>query len=195
MDKDNEKTKELETKPEEVKDKDQETKTEEKTKEQDEKKYSDKDLDAIIDKKFKSWKEKEEKAVKEAERLAKLSAEEKAEEEKNAAIKRAEEAEAKLEKLNLMKTAREILSEAKINAGDDLLETLVTNDAESTKSNISNFTKLFNSAVEKAVKEKIAGNPPKTGGKASMTKAEIMAIKDDAERHAKIRENLELFTK
>lgn len=184
----------LENNPEEVKNNAPADKQEDKPK-QDEKKYSDKDLDAIIDKKFKSWKEKEEKAVKEAERLAKMTAEEKANAEKEAAIKRAEEAEAKLERLNLMKAAREILSEAKINIGDDLLETLVAHDADTTKSNITSFTKLFNDAVESAVKSRIAGTPPKTGGKASMTKAEIMAIKDDAERHAKIKENLELFTK
>lgn len=184
----------IETQDEEQKNTEQKE-TAPKEEKQPELKYSDKDLDAIIDKKFKAWKEKEAKAVKEAERLAKMTAEEKAEEEKQAAIRRAEEAEAKLERLGLMKTARDILAESKINLNDELLETLVAQDAETTKNNISNFTKLFNQAVEDAVKSRIAGTPPKTGGKAKMTKAEIMAIKDTAERHQKIRENMELFTK
>ena len=186
-------------KDQDVKDtKDQETKPDEVKKEPEqkpEKKYSDEDIDKIISKKFAEWKSKEEKAVKEAERLAKLSAEEKANEERDKAVKRAEEAEAKLARLDLIKEARSILNEAKVSISEELLEMLVTNDADTTKANISNFTKQYQADVEAAVKARIAGNAPKSGGKATMTKEEIMAIKDNAERHAKIRENLELFTK
>lgn len=172
--------------------------TTEETKEQEkapEAKYSDADLDKIIGKKFAEWKAKEEKRVKEAERLAKLTAEEKATEERDAAIKRAEEAEAKLERLGLVKEARTILTEAKVNISDTLLDMLVAGDADTTKSNISEFIKTYNADLEAAVKQRIAGTPPKTGAKAVMTKEEIMAIKDTAERHQKIRENMELFTK
>ena len=160
-----------------------------------EKKYSDADLDKIIGKKFAEWKAKEEKKVQEAERLAKMTAEEKANEEKNAAIKRAEEAEAKLERIGLVAEARKQLAEAKITVSDALLETLVTKDAETTKANITSFTALYNADLENAVKARIAGDPPKTGGKASVTKEEIMAIKDTAERHKMIREHMDLFTK
>lgn len=158
-------------------------------------KYSDEDLDRIIAKKFADWKAKEEKAVKEAERLAKLSAEEKANEERDAAIKRAEDAERKLSRLNLAKEARTILSADGVTISDVLLDVLVSEDADSTKANISAFVKMYKADVEAAVKERIAGKAPKSGGKASMTKEQIMAIKDNATRHKAIRENIDLFTK
>lgn len=158
-------------------------------------KYSDADLDKIINKKFAEWKAKEEKAVKEAERLAKMTAAEKAEHQMNEAIKRAEEAEAKLNRYAMKSEARTILSEAKLNLPESLLDILISDDAESTKTRIDDFTKLFNEAVETAVKAKIAGNPPKTksGAAATMSKEEIMAIKDPIARRKAIAENIELF--
>lgn len=160
-------------------------------------KYSDADLDKIINRKFAEWKAKEEKAVKEAERLAKMTATEKAEHQMKEAIKRAEEAEAKLNRYALKNEARTILSEAKLNLPEGLLDILVSDDAENTKTRIDEFKKLFTEAVEDAVKAKIAGNPPKTksGAAARMTKEEIMAIKDPNARRKAIADNLEIFTK
>ncbi|HEM5311586.1 TPA: DUF4355 domain-containing protein, partial [Streptococcus suis] len=43
----------------------------------DEKKYTDADVDAIIDKKFAKWKAEQEKAESEAKKLAKMNAEDK----------------------------------------------------------------------------------------------------------------------
>lgn len=158
-------------------------------------KYTDKDLDEIIGKKFKAWKEKEEKAVKEAEKLASMTAAEKAAHQMDEAIKRAEEAEAKLTRLGLKNEARGMLAESKIAITENLLDVLVGSDAETTKTNIDEFSKMFNDAVEAEVKKRIAGNTPKAGnGKnPTKTKEEIMAIKDPQLRRKAIAENMALF--
>ena len=159
-----------------------------------EKKYSDEDLDAIIAKKFAKWKADEEKKVKEAEKLAGMSAAEKAAHKMEEALKRAEEAEAKLTHMNMTKEARNILSEKNIDLSDELLEYLVGEDAETTKDNIDDFAKVFNESVEKEVKRRLAGKTPRSkGGKTTMTKDEIMAIKDPVARRKAIAENMSLY--
>ena len=170
-----------------------EPKAEPKTDPKDEKRYSDKDLDAIIQKKFAKWKSDEEKRVKEAEKLAGMSAAEKAEHEMQEALKRAEAAEAKLAHLDLVKEARTVLAEKKVSVSDELLEVLVGKDAETTKANIDSFAGLFQKAVDEAVKEKLKGKTPKSAGKATMTKEEINRIADPIARRKAIAENMSLY--
>ena len=78
----------------------------------DEKKYSDADLDKIINQKFAKWQKDQEKAVDEAKKLATMTEQEKAEHERDE-IKKELEA---LKKANNMaemgKQARKLLSEA-----------------------------------------------------------------------------------
>lgn len=156
-------------------------------------KYTDADVDKIIEKKFAEWQKKQEKKVSEAERLSKMSAEEKA----NERIKQLEErlAAADREKAvaAMSKQARAILSDKNINVNDDLLANLIAEDAETTKANCENFISLFNAAVEKAVKEKVKGEPPKTGGSSGITKEQILKITNRAERQRLMAEHPELF--
>ena len=163
-------------------------------KEEPEKKYSDEDLDRIISKKFAKWKQDQEKAVDEAKKLADMNAQEKAEYERDKIRKELEDL--KNEKIlnEMSKTARKMLSDEGINISDDLLANLVTTDAEKTKSVVNDFAKMFKNEVESAVKEALKGNPPKKGVKNStITKEEIMAIKNTAERQRMINEHMELF--
>ncbi len=75
-----------------------------------------------------------------------------------------------------------------------IVERLVTDNAETTKQNVEEFSKLFSDAVEAAVKERLKGETPRRGTPASkMTKEQILAIKDDPKRIQAIRENIELF--
>ena len=139
------------------------------------------------------YKEKLEKEKQEAEQYAELTIKEKIEHDK--AKLEAELAEYKRkDNLNSMiKTAREVLAESAITLSDEMIEVLITEEAESTNANIKNFIELFNSELEKAVNEKLKGSTPKKMGGTALTKEEIMNIPDSIERLRLIQENIELF--
>jgi hypothetical protein len=73
----------------------------------------------------------------------------------------------------MQKTARKMLSDEGINVPDELVSLMVTTDAEETKAGIDKFIPLFKDAVEKAVKETIRGETPKTGTGSSTPISEI----------------------
>lgn len=159
------------------------------------KKYTDADVDKIINRKFAEWEKKQQAKVDEATKLAEMNAQEKAE-------YKASQLEAELNKLKekdtlaeMSKTARKMLSEDEINIPDELLSHLVSTDAEDTKQAVQAFAKLFKDAVQDAVKDKLKGNPPKrgTGGKGTVTREQILAIKNPSERQRMIAEHMELF--
>ena len=163
-------------------------------KEESEKKYSDEEVNAILSKKFAKWTAQKEKELDEAQKLAEMDAQQKAEYERDKLEK--ELAELKRENtLNAMgKTARTMLSEQGVHLPDALVSILVTEEAESTKTNVDGFAKLFKEAVDAAVNEKLKSGTPKrmAGGKA-MTKDEILNIPDAEARRKAIQDNLELF--
>lgn len=158
-------------------------------------KYSDDDLDAIVEKKFAKWKQQQEKAVSEAKRLAEMSAQQKAEYERDQYKKELEGYKRSAALAEMSKTARKMLSDSGITISDELLSMMVTTDAKETKAAVDGFAKAFNDAVEKAVKERLKGEPPKkgSGGAAPMTKEQIMAIRDPELRQKKMLEHRELF--
>lgn len=162
----------------------------------DEKKYSDKDLDDIIGKKFAKWQEKHQKDVDEAKKLAEMNAQQKAEYERDQLKKQLDEYKRKDSLAEMTKTARKILSDDGISVPDELLTMLVTTDAEKTKAAVDGFSKAYKEALENAVKERLKGEPPKKGtggGSTAMTKEAIMAIKDPELRQQKMLENKHLF--
>ncbi len=156
-------------------------------------KYSEDDVDKIIDRKFAEWQRKQERKESEAERLGKMTAEEKANERIKALEDKLAEAERKEARSAMTKEARAILHAANINVSDELLANLVSDNAESTQASVKSFITLFNSAVEKAVKEAYKGETPKKCGASSLTKEQILAVKNRAERQRLISENMHLF--
>ena len=156
-------------------------------------KYTDEDLNKLINKKFAEWQEKKEKELTEAKKLAEMNAQERAEHERDE-MKRQLETLMKQQSLTEMtKTARTMLADKEINVSDDLLSMLVSEDADKTKSTIDSFVGLFQAAVKRAVANALKGNIPKTGAPSGVTKEQIMAVKDRSERKRLIRENMELF--
>lgn len=156
-------------------------------------KYTDEDLNKLINKKFAEWQEKKEKELTEAKKLAEMNAQERAEHERDE-MKRQLETLMKQQSLTEMtKTARAMLTEKEIHVSDDLLSMLVSEDADKTKSTIDSFVELFQGAVKSAVADALKGNTPKTGAPSGVTKEQIMAVKDRSERQRLIRENMELF--
>lgn len=163
-------------------------------KKQNEKKYTDDEVDEIINKKFEKWTKQKEKEMNEAKKLADMTAQEKVEYERNQLKKELEELRNANTISEMSKTARGILKEKNIDISDELLSMLVTKEADTTKKNVESFAEMFDKAVEKAVNEKLKGNPPKKGpGNKTLTKEDILNIKDRTERQRKIAENIELF--
>ena len=96
-----------------------ETKKDEK-KGEGEKKYTDADLNSIIDKKFAEWQKKKEKEVDEAKKLAEMNATEKAEYERDKLQKQLDEMMKEKSLTEMTKVARKMLSEDGINITDEL---------------------------------------------------------------------------
>ena len=143
------------------------------TKATDEKKYSDKELDEILGKKFARWQKDQQKAVDEAKKLAEMNAQQKAEYERDQLQKELDALKKKDALAEMSKAARKMLSESNINVPDDLLSMLVTTDAESTKVAVDSFAKLFKEAVENSVKERLRGEIPTRGTGGNTVVSEI----------------------
>lgn len=170
-----------------------------------EKRYTDADVDAIIGKKLAKWSADSDKKleqavadavakVEEANKLAQMTEKEKAdhereEERKELAMLRAEKA-----RSEMVRTARQILkADGLTDLPDELVNILVTEDADSTSAAVKAFSGLFQKAVDDAVKHKLAGSEPRRGGTSAITKDEILAVKNDKERVRLINENIHLF--
>lgn len=156
-------------------------------------KYTDEDVDKILNKKFAEWQKNQEKKVSEAERLSKMTAEEKAAEKLKALEDKIKGYEAAAARTEMAKQARAILSDKGISVGDELLANLIAEDADATKAAVESFVSLFSAAVEKAVKEKVKGDTPRTGTSSGLTKEQILAIPNRVERQQKMKENAHLF--
>lgn len=156
-------------------------------------KYTDEDVDKILNKKFAEWQKNQEKKVSEAERLSKMTAEEKAAEKLKALEDKIKGYEAAAARTEMAKQARAILSDKGISVGDELLANLIAEDADATKAAVESFVSLFSAAVEKAVKEKVKGDTPKTGTSTGLTKEQILKIQNRAERQRLMAEHQELF--
>lgn len=160
-------------------------------------KYTDDDVDRLINKKFAEWQKQQEKdKAKDAEaaRLAKMTAEEKA----NERIRMLEEklAAADREKAvtAMAKQARAMLQDKGLNVGDELLANLISEDAETTKAAVESFITLFTAARDQAVKDALKGAAPKAGSApAGMTKEQILAVTNRGERQRLMKEYAHLF--
>ena len=159
----------------------------------DEKKYSDADLDRIIGQKFAKWQKDQQKAVDEAKKLATMNEQEKAEHERDQYKKELDELKKAQTKSNMGKQARKMLSDESINLPDELVNMIVADDADTTKTNVEQFAKLYKAAVADAVKAALKGKAPGAGGSSSITKEQIMKIKDRVERQRLIAEHMDLF--
>lgn len=165
------------------------------TQQKDAPKYTDADVNALLNKKFAEWKQKQEKETSEAEKLAKMSAEEKANKRLADVEKELQKFREKEARAEMASQARSILQDKNVHVADGLISNLIAADAETTKANCEAFISLYQQAVESGVKEKLKGTEtPKKGGTSGYTKEQILAIADTAERQRLIRENMHLFS-
>lgn len=127
---------------------------------QDEKKYTDADVDAIIDKKFAKWKAEQEAKETEAKKLAKMNAEQKAAYEAQKQADYIAELEAKINRSGLEKEASKMLSEGGIVANDDILAFVVRDSAEATQEAVASFVALVETVATTKVQEALKGKTP-----------------------------------
>ena len=147
--------------------KDPETKEQEDDEEDDpeeEKKYSDKDVNKIIDRKFAEWAKKKQKEEDEAKKLSKMNAQEKADYKQKQLEEEIEQLKNEKALSDMRDEARKMLSEKNINITDELLAFMVSTDAGETKKAVDSFADLFNAAVNEAVKGKARQTTPKESG-------------------------------
>lgn len=160
-------------------------------------KYTDADLDKIINQKFSQWQKRQEKAVDEAKKLEKMSADEQNAKKLSELQKRLDEMEKKDAESKMAASARKLLQGEGIVVDDVIVSALIREDAEHTKAAVDAFVKSFKSAVQNAAKMTFGRKEkPKTGGNGgtgAMTREEILQIKDRAKRQKAIEENMNLF--
>lgn len=160
------------------------------------KKYSDADVDEIINKKFAKWQKEQEKKISEAEKLAGcgMNAQEKAEHERDKLQKELDELKHANTIAEMEKTARTMLRDDGVNVPDEVVSSLIADDADNTKAKVEAFSKAFKEAVQTAVKDALKGKAPATGkGGSTLTKADILKITNRAERQKAIAEHIDLF--
>lgn len=131
---------------------------------QDEKKYTDAEVDAIIDKKFAKWKAEQEAKEDEAKKLASMNEKEKADYEHDKLLAELQSLKDEKTRYEMTNIARGMLSESNITLPDELLGRLVTLDAEETKNAVTSFISAFQSAVSEEVKKTIRQETPHLGG-------------------------------
>lgn len=145
----------------------------------------------------KKWQTLTDDKVGEAEKLAQMTAEERLRYRAEKAEKSLADLQKQMARDDMAKTARKMLADEAVTVPDNVVMALVTNDAESTKTVVQEFAKSFKAAVQAAVKDALRGEPPKggTGGTKPVTREDILAVKDKAERRRLIAENPQLFVK
>lgn len=145
----------------------------------------------------KKWQNMTDDKVSEAEKMAQMNKEEKAE--YRAAQLEKELAELKRQNaITAMRSeARKMLDEQGINLPDDLIQNIVAEDADTTKTNVEAFAKAYKEAVQAAVKEALKGNAPQASRSDAkgITKEQILAVKDRSERQKLMAEHPELFAR
>mgnify|MGYP000467909439 CR=1 FL=1 len=125
----------------------------------------------------------------EAKKLSEMTDQQRAETERDSYKQQLHALQKQVEAAQMQKTAREMLSEKGIHLPDSLVAAVVAEDAKTTKTQVEAFATLFTEAVENAVKERLKGEPPKTGTSGE----QIFAILDEGKRLQAIRDNMNLF--
>lgn len=159
-------------------------------------KYTDEDVDNIVKAKLAKEREKTAAKVEEAAKLAKMNADQKKDYEAQQVLKRAEEAESKLAQLEMQAEARTMVSDLGVNLTDEDLALVVTTDADSTKTNVSQLTDLIGRIQDQVKTEMFKGTTPKASGKSVAVKtADDFRKMSTSERVAFAQENPEEFKK
>lgn len=156
-------------------------------------KYTDADLDKIIEKKLAKWKRQAKAEVDEATRLANMTAQERAEAERDKLQKELDDLKRANTLAEMEKTARGIFKEDGLDVPDNIISVLVDEDADETDKRVKSFGKAVKKMVQDEVKRQLTHKTPSQGTGGKLTSADIMKEKDPKKRQELIRQNMNLF--
>lgn len=125
---------------------------------QDEKKYTDADVNAIIDRKFAKWKSEQEAKENEAKKLAKMNADEKQKYQLDQREQELADREKAIARKELTAEARAMLSERDLPV--ELVNVVDLTSAETVSQSVAVLQKSWEQAVQKGVQEKLKGGAP-----------------------------------
>ena len=128
------------------------------TDQQDEKKYTDADVNDIINKKYAKWKSEQEKAESEAKKLSKMNAEDKQKYQLDKREQELADREAEITRRELTAEAKTILSERGLPI--ELVDVVNLADADSVRNSIDALQKSWEEAVQKGIADKTKGGAP-----------------------------------
>lgn len=128
------------------------------TQPQDEKKYTDAEVDAIIDKKFAKWKSDQEAKETEAKKLAKMNADEKKEYQLDQREQELADREQVLARKELTAEAKAMLSERGLPV--ELVAVVDLSNAEAVTESVASIQKTWEEAVQKGVSDRMKGSAP-----------------------------------
>ena len=141
---------------------------------QDEKKYTDAEVDAIIDKKFAKWKSEQEAKETEAKKLAKMNAGEKQQYQLDQREQELANREQAIARKELTAEAKAMLSERGLPV--ELVAVVDLSNAEAVTESVASIQKTWEDAVQKGIAERTKGGAPiKTAPQQSteLTKAQF----------------------
>ena len=124
------------------------------------KKYSDAEVDEIINKKFAKWKKEQEAEQSEAKKLKSMNADEKTKYNQDKRQAELDKREQEIARRELMAEAKSILNERGLPV--DLAGVIDLTDADTVKASIEAIGKQWEQAVQKGIAEKLKGTQPLT---------------------------------
>ena len=128
------------------------------TQPQDEKKYTDADVDEIINKKFAKWKSEQEAKENEAKKLAKMNADEKQKYQLDQREQELANREQAIARKELTAEAKAMLSERGLPV--ELVNVVDLSNAEAVTESVASIQKTWEDAVQKGVSDRMKGSAP-----------------------------------
>lgn len=125
----------------------------------------------------------------EAEKLKNMNAKDKADYEKQKLEAEINQLRAEKVRYGLEKEASTMLADKKITADETILSFVVKEDADKTKEAVEKFTALMDELVNKAVKEALRQDTPKSNNSTNKTKTEAELIAEQFNNKNKVKEN------
>lgn len=156
-------------------------------------KYSDDDVDRIVNEKYAKFAAQKQKEVDEAKKLAKMSKDDKQKFEMDKLKSEAQEAQNELAKYQMRDTAKQMILDGGATPTDEMIDLVTSSDAETTKTNVNKALNFAKAIREQVTKELSQGTTPRTVGSPTLSKQEIMKIQDPIKRQQAIKDNLGLF--
>ena len=128
------------------------------TQPQDEKKYTDAEVDEIINKKFAKWKSEQEAKENEAKKLAKMNADEKQKYQLDQREQELANREQAIARKELTAEAKAMLSERGLPV--ELVNVVDLSNAEAVTESVASIQKSWEDAVQKGVSDRMKGSAP-----------------------------------